>query len=117
MTKKIYLLFVLVLFFAQQGKTQEWIVPEAQKTVENPSAYNLSNVQKGKDLYIKNCKSCHGDVGKHNGFAIGFHLRRILLQNKCRRILKANCSTRLHTDVVECHSLKPLFQKTTAGDW
>ena len=70
MTKKIYLLFVLVLFFAQQGRTQEWIVPEAQKAVENPSAYNLSNVQKGKDLYIKNCKSCHGDAGKHNGLPL-----------------------------------------------
>ena len=70
MTKKIYLLFVLVLFLAQQGMAQEWIVPEDQKNIENPSAYNLSNVQKGKDLFLKNCKSCHGDPGKHNGLPL-----------------------------------------------
>lgn len=70
MTKKIYLIFVIVLFFAQQGKTQEWIVPEDQKNIENPSAFNLSNVQKGKDIYMRNCKSCHGDPGKHNGLPL-----------------------------------------------
>lgn len=70
MTKKIYLLFVLVLFLAQQGRTQEWTVPEAQKALENPSPYNLSNVQKGKDLFMKNCKSCHGEPGKHNGLPL-----------------------------------------------
>ena len=70
MNKKIQLLFVLVVFLAQQGMAQEWLVPEDQKNIENPSAYNLSNVQKGKDLYIKNCKSCHGDAGKHNGLPL-----------------------------------------------
>lgn len=70
MTKKIYLLFVLALFLTQQGMAQEWLVPEDQKNIENPSAYNLSNVQKGKDLFLKNCKSCHGDVGKNNGLPL-----------------------------------------------
>ncbi|WP_167609792.1 c-type cytochrome [Maribellus sediminis] len=70
MTKKIYLLFVLVLVLAVQGMAQEWIVPDEYKSVENPLPYNLTNVQKGKDLYMKNCKSCHGDVGKHNGLPL-----------------------------------------------
>jgi mono/diheme cytochrome c family protein len=70
MTKKIYLIFILSLFLAQQGMAQEWFVPEDQKNLENPSEYNLSNVEKGKFLYMKNCKSCHGDPGKHNGLPL-----------------------------------------------
>lgn len=68
--KKINLLFVAILFIAQQGMAQEWLVPEDQKTLQNPSEYNLSNVKKGKDLYNLNCKSCHGDVGKNNGLPL-----------------------------------------------
>jgi mono/diheme cytochrome c family protein len=70
MREKIYLITVLVLFQVQQGLTQEWLVPDDQKTLENPSPYNLSNVQKGKDLYMTHCKSCHGDPGKNNGLPL-----------------------------------------------
>ena len=70
MIKKINLLFVAILFIAQQGMGQEWLVPEDQKALTNPSEYNLSNVKKGKDLYNLNCKSCHGDAGKNNGLPL-----------------------------------------------
>ncbi|MCY1720388.1 cytochrome c [Prolixibacteraceae bacterium Z1-6] len=70
MIKKINLIFVAILFIAQQGMGQEWLVPEDQKTLKNPTEYNLSNVKKGKDLYLTNCKSCHGDAGKNNGLPL-----------------------------------------------
>ncbi len=70
MIKKINLLFVAILFIAQQGMGQEWLVPEDQKALTNPSEYNLSNVKKGKDLYNLNCKSCHGDAGKNNALPL-----------------------------------------------
>lgn len=70
MTKKIYLLFALALVLATQGMAQDWVVPAEHRDVENPLPYNLTNVQKGKDLYMKNCKSCHGDVGKNNGLPL-----------------------------------------------
>jgi mono/diheme cytochrome c family protein len=68
---KIYnLIFFAFLLIVQQGIAQEWLVPDEMKSVENPSAYNLDNVKRGKDLYLKNCKSCHGDVGKNNGLPL-----------------------------------------------
>jgi len=70
MIKKINLIFVAILFIAQQGMAQEWIVPEDQKALKNPSEYNLANVKKGKELFLTNCKSCHGDAGKNNGLPL-----------------------------------------------
>ncbi|WP_346855325.1 cytochrome c [uncultured Draconibacterium sp.] len=70
MIKKINLIVVAILFIAQQGMAQEWIVPEDQKATQNPSEYNLNNVKKGKDLFLLNCKSCHGDAGKNNGLPL-----------------------------------------------
>ena len=49
---------------------QEWIVPDEEASLANPSEYTLDNVKMGKAIYIKNCKSCHGDPGKNNPLAL-----------------------------------------------
>jgi mono/diheme cytochrome c family protein len=54
----------LMLVPAVQG--QEWLVPEDLAAASNPSEYTLDNVKAGKAIYLKNCKSCHGDPGKKN---------------------------------------------------
>jgi mono/diheme cytochrome c family protein len=66
MNKKLSFIVIVTLFFTIQVFAQEWTVPADQKNVVNPQTYNLENVKKGKDLFIKNCKSCHGDPGKNN---------------------------------------------------
>ena len=66
MNKKLSFIVIVTLFFTTQVFAQEWTVPADQKNVVNPQTYNLENVKKGKDLFIKNCKSCHGDPGKNN---------------------------------------------------
>jgi mono/diheme cytochrome c family protein len=66
MKKKISFLIIGILFLSVQVFAQEWIVPAEQKNTVNPQEYNLMNVKKGKELYLKNCKSCHGDPGKNN---------------------------------------------------
>lgn len=65
----IILIAVLVLS-AQQLVSQDWLVPADQSAVTNPSKYNLENIQSGKELYIRNCQSCHGDPGQNNPLAL-----------------------------------------------
>ncbi len=66
MKNKISFLITIILFLSVQAFAQEWIAPADQKDLVNPQDYNLTNVKKGKELFIKNCKSCHGDPGKNN---------------------------------------------------
>lgn len=70
MNKKISLLIIGSLFLSVQVFSQEWLVPGPQKNAANPQEYNLANVTKGKELYLKNCKSCHGDPGKNNALPL-----------------------------------------------
>lgn len=71
MKKTINILTVIILmFWVIPAKSQEWQVPAEKLNIENPSPYNLENIKKGKDLYMLNCKSCHGDPGKNNGLPL-----------------------------------------------
>jgi len=60
--------FIAVLFVlpAFQVLGQDWHVPAENSAIENPQEYTLENVKLGKDLYMLNCKSCHGEPGKNN---------------------------------------------------
>ena len=65
-----YIFTLIFIFTAFQVNAQEWIVPDEQSSLENPMDYILSNVEKGKELYLLNCKSCHGDPGKNNALPL-----------------------------------------------
>jgi len=70
MKKLSFLSIIMVLLFVQHGTAQEWLVPDDQVDKENPSEYNISTVQKGREIYLRDCKSCHGDPGKNNGLPL-----------------------------------------------
>lgn len=65
-TKMNLIALAVLMFLGIPVMSQEWEVPADQLNIENPSPYNLENVRKGKDLFMQNCKSCHGDPGKNN---------------------------------------------------
>lgn len=64
------LLLAIMVLPAQQVLSQEWPVPPDQSLLPNPSEYNLENVKRGKEIYTRNCQSCHGDPGKNNPLAL-----------------------------------------------
>lgn len=78
-TKKIHLLTypVIILFagiiltaFAVPGdmpSKEEWDIPEKYENMENPYAGDKSLDRVGKMMYMKNCRSCHGNKGEGDG--------------------------------------------------
>jgi len=68
-------LFIAVFFlmtytgFAQE-KVKPWPVPEKDKSLTPPASIKLTDVgviAKGKELWEKHCKSCHGSKGLGDG--------------------------------------------------
>lgn len=62
----ITILAGLLLCVAPQVSGQDWEIPADQAALTSPTDYSLENVKKGKEIYTRNCKSCHGDPGKNN---------------------------------------------------
>ena len=56
---------VFVLITAAAGP--KWNVPDSAAKVKNPVAASAENIETGKQLFLKNCKSCHGLKGKGDG--------------------------------------------------
>jgi len=54
--------------FSQIDQSGEWVVPDADKNVKNPTdASDEENQEIGEELYMKHCKSCHGKEGLGDG--------------------------------------------------
>lgn len=51
----------------QDKKPKPWEVPAEFKNAKNPVTADKSSVNTGKMLYMKNCASCHGKMGKGDG--------------------------------------------------
>ena len=64
--KNITALFLVMLLVITSVKAQGWEISEADKNEVNPLEISDANVEKGLELYSKNCQSCHGGVGEAN---------------------------------------------------
>ncbi len=49
---------------------QEWQAPASEKDKTCSIPFDIKMQQTGKDIYNKNCKSCHGEIGKNNPVAL-----------------------------------------------
>ncbi len=59
--------FLLAFQAHAQEKPKPWSVPESAKKVKNPIKNNAENLNIGKGVYAKHCKSCHGKSGEGDG--------------------------------------------------
>ena len=48
-------------------KGKPWTCPAPNATVKNPVKSDAANLASGKELYTRNCKSCHGEKVKGDG--------------------------------------------------
>lgn len=58
-----------LLFLGLNGLMAEetpWPVPEDKEAKVSPFIFDDNSRKAGEELYMKNCKSCHGDIGQMN---------------------------------------------------
>ena len=71
--KKQYLFAVvsvivfLALAAAHKPQPKEWPVPDKYLKMANPVKSDAEALSSGKELWVKNCQSCHGKSGKGDG--------------------------------------------------
>jgi len=70
----IVMLFVFVgmltMSFINNGQDKAkkpWVVPDKNKTMKSTVKSDDATLAKGKELFTKHCKSCHGATGKGDG--------------------------------------------------
>jgi mono/diheme cytochrome c family protein len=60
------LVFCFTTILNAQNAT-DWNIPAKFKTTKNPVASSKESIAEGKDLFTKQCKSCHGSTGLGDG--------------------------------------------------
>jgi mono/diheme cytochrome c family protein len=56
-----------LLSFVAPPVKKAWDIPAKYKSMVNKSKGKADAIKTGKDLYVKNCRSCHGVAGKGDG--------------------------------------------------
>lgn len=64
--RTITILLLLLSFSWMRLYAQQWVAPEDKKGVVAPFKFTPDSVKKGEAIFMKNCTSCHGIVGKKN---------------------------------------------------
>ena len=61
-------LLIIIFIFSVGTKvlSQTWVVPDDQRAVVAPMKFTPDMQKQGEQIYLKNCQSCHGLMGKDN---------------------------------------------------
>jgi mono/diheme cytochrome c family protein len=69
--RNILALSMLVLFcvalLSNMAPQKPWDVPAKYKSMKNPKSSSAASIASGKELWNKNCASCHGKTGLGDG--------------------------------------------------
>ncbi len=57
-------IFTVTTAFQQK---KPWVVPDKYEKMKNPVAANAESLKNGKELWARNCQSCHGKTGHGDG--------------------------------------------------
>ena len=58
---------LVVSALADEAAPSEWKAPARASRKKNPIPPSDQSIAAGKDVYVKQCLSCHGDAGKGDG--------------------------------------------------
>ena len=64
--KHITILTVIFIYSFPGYSQDKWVVPEDKANKLSPAEFTVQGRSEGKELFFKNCKSCHGEPGKNN---------------------------------------------------
>lgn len=65
-SKTFYSTLLFITLFAANTFAATWDVPADKKTKNSYIVFDKTTQSEGQAIYDKNCKSCHGDLGKDN---------------------------------------------------
>ena len=55
---------------SERGKNNgQWSTPKKTNNLQNPITRKFGSINRGKDLFLRNCASCHGENADGNGTA------------------------------------------------
>jgi len=66
-------IILIMLFWGsifQSVAQTPWTVTDEEKSINNPLSIDAALLEKGSDLFIKNCQSCHGPVGENKALPL-----------------------------------------------
>lgn len=108
---RYYIIIFLLLSGSLLSYAQEWEVPEERNNRLSSFEFTEASVSAGEDIYVFNCKSCHGDPGKGNYQALN-----PIPGDPATEKFQLNSDGALQFKISEGRGLMPSFKRILSQD-